>query len=156
VRISMVQLPGVNTPQFDWNDNAFDQHPMPVPPLFQPEVAARAVRFVAEHPRRNMWVGAPTAWTILGNRVAPSLLDWYLGRRGVQGQLTDEPGPRLGSNAFQPRDDNEDQGAHGMFDDKAHGGDPWSWASMHRMAFGAGAVAAAIGLTRAVRGAAPR
>src|SRR5579875_2799737 len=65
VRVSMVELPGVNTPQFDWNDNKFDKHPMPVPPIFQPEPAARAVRFVAEHPRRNMWVGIPTAYTIL-------------------------------------------------------------------------------------------
>jgi len=156
VRICSVHLPGVNTPQFDWNDNEFDKHPMPVPPIFQPEVAARAVRYVADHPRRTMWVGAPTAWTILGNRVAPWLLDWYLGRTGVNGQLTDEAGPRLGSNAFSPRDDTTDEGAHGMFDAKAHGRDPWSWTSMHRAAFSAGAAAAALGLTRAVRAAARR
>jgi NAD(P)-dependent dehydrogenase (short-subunit alcohol dehydrogenase family) len=154
VRVCMVALPGVNTPQFDWNDNEFDRHPMPVPPIFQPEVAARAVRFLAEHPRRNMWVGLPTAYTILGNRIAPAFLDWYLGRTGVDGQLTEEPGPRLGSNVEQPRDDDKDVGAHGMFDDKAHDRDPWSWLSMHRTAFGAGAVAAAaalIGRARQVR-----
>ena len=143
VRVCMVQLPGVNTPQFNWNDNEFDEHPMPVPPIFQPEVAARAVRFTAEHPRRNMWVGLPTAYTILGNRVAPWFLDWYLGRTGVKGQLTDQPGPRLGSNVDEPRDNSVDVGAHGMFDDKAHERDPWSWLSMHRTAFGTGAVVAA-------------
>lgn len=130
VKVGMVQLPGVNTPQFNWNDNEFDEHPMPVPPIFQPEVAARAVRHMAEHPRRNMWVGLPTAYTILGNRVAPWFLDRYLGRTGIKGQLTDEAGPRLGSNVQQPRDDDRDVGAHGMFDAKAHARDPWSWASM--------------------------
>ena len=146
VKVCMVQLPGVNTPQFNWNDNEFDRHPMPVPPIYQPEVAARAVRYVADHPRRNMWVGIPTAYTILGNRVAPWLLDWYLGRTNVDAQLTDEPGPRWGSNVDEPQDDERDAGAHGMFDAKAHEHDPWSWLSMHRAAFGAGAVAAAAAL----------
>ena len=144
VKVCMVQLPGVNTTQFNWNDNEFDKHPMPVPPIFQPEVAARAVRHVAEHPRRNMWVGLPTAYTILGNRIAPWFLDWYLGRTGVNGQLTDEPGPRWGSNVEKPRDDDTDRGAHGMFDAKAHDRDPWSWASMNRAAVGAGAGAAVL------------
>jgi NAD(P)-dependent dehydrogenase (short-subunit alcohol dehydrogenase family) len=130
VRVCMVQLPGVNTTQFNWNDNQFDKHPMPVPPIFQPEVPARVVRFVAEHPRRNIWVGVSTAATILGNRIAPWLLDWYLGRTGVKGQLSDIDGPRYGSNANMPKDDVADRGAHGMFDDKAHAHDPWSWTSM--------------------------
>jgi NAD(P)-dependent dehydrogenase (short-subunit alcohol dehydrogenase family) len=142
VRISMVELPGVNTPQFDWNDNGFEEHPMPVPPIFQPEVAARAVRFVAEHRRRNIWVGLPTAYTILGNRVAPLFLDWYLAKTGVNGQLTTIDAPRLGSNVFTARDMDRDIGAHGAFDDKAHAGDPWSWTSMHRGAvLGVGVVA---------------
>ncbi|HET6815639.1 MAG TPA: SDR family oxidoreductase [Mycobacteriales bacterium] len=143
VRVCQVHLPGVNTVQFDWNDNEFDKHPMPVPPIFQPELPARAVRFVAEHPRRTMWVGASTAYTILGNRVAPWFLDWYLGRTGVKGQLSDQRGPTYGSNVFEPKDAAEDRGAHGMFDDKAHDSDPWSWTSMHRAAFGAGAVVTA-------------
>lgn len=146
VRVSMVELPGVNTPQFDWNDNAFEEHPMPVPPIFQPEAAARAVRFVAEHRRRDMWVGLPTAYTILGNRVAPWFLDWYLGRTGVKGQLSPDGGPRFGSNVFQPRDAEHDRGAHGAFDGKAHPHDPWSWASMNRAALSAGAAAVAVGL----------
>jgi NAD(P)-dependent dehydrogenase (short-subunit alcohol dehydrogenase family) len=147
VRVCMVQLPGVNTVQFDWNADEFDQHPQPVAPVFQPELPARAVRFLADHPRRNMWVGVSTAYTILGNRVAPWFLDWYLARTTVQGQLTDADGPRYGSNVFEPRDADADRGAHGMFDDKAHGSDPWSWASMHRAALAsAGAVVAAIGI----------
>jgi NAD(P)-dependent dehydrogenase (short-subunit alcohol dehydrogenase family) len=142
VRVCMVQLPGVNTTQFDWNDNEFDQHPMPVPPIFQPEVPARMVRFVAEHPRRNAWVGVSTAYTILGNRVAPWFLDWYLGRTGVKGQLSDQDGPRRGSNVNAPKDDESDAGAHGMFDDKAHSHDPWSWVSMHRIGVAAAAATA--------------
>ncbi|HEX3907436.1 MAG TPA: SDR family oxidoreductase [Mycobacteriales bacterium] len=146
VRVSMIELPGVNTPQFDWNDNAFDEHPMPVPPIFEPEAAARAVRFMVEHRRRDMWVGVPTAYTILGNRVAPWFLDWYLGRTGVQGQLSPDGGPRFGSNVFQPRDDSTDRGAHGAFDGKAHPHDPWSWASMNRVALSTGAATLGLGL----------
>jgi NAD(P)-dependent dehydrogenase (short-subunit alcohol dehydrogenase family) len=154
VRVSMVQLPGVNTPQFDWNDNEFDEHPQPVAPIFQPELPARAVRFIAEHPRRNMWVGVSTAYTILGNRALPWVLDWYLGKKGVSGQLNKKDAARFGSNVMEPKDDVRDVGAHGAFDDKAHGSDPWSWASMHRtaLAAGAAAVGAAVAVgTRAAR-----
>jgi NAD(P)-dependent dehydrogenase (short-subunit alcohol dehydrogenase family) len=133
VRVCMVQLPGLNTVQFDWNDNQFDEHPQPVAPIFQPETAGRAIAYLAEHPRRNMWVGISTAYTILGNRVAPWFLDWYLGKTGVSGQLTTQDGPRFGSNVFRPQDDDADRGSHGMFDDKAHSSDPWSWTSMHRL-----------------------
>lgn len=130
VQLCTVQLPGMNTPQFNWNDNAFDDHPQPVAPIFQPELAARAIRFLVEHPQRNMWVGVSTAYTILGNRVLPQVLDWYLGRTGVGGQLSDESGPRLGSNLYEPRDAETDQGAHGMFDSEAHERDPWSATSI--------------------------
>jgi NAD(P)-dependent dehydrogenase (short-subunit alcohol dehydrogenase family) len=134
VRLCMVQLPGLNTPQFDWNENAFDeQHPQPVAPIFQPELAGRAIAHLAEHPRRNMWVGVSTAYTILGNRVAPWFLDWYLGKTGVTGQLTTKDGPRFGSNVERPRDQHADRGSHGMFDAKAHDSDPWSWTSIHRL-----------------------
>ena len=132
VRVCTVQLPGLNTPQFTWNLNKMPKHPMPVPPIFQPELPARAIRFLAEHPRRNMWVGISTAYTILGERVAPKLLDLYLGRSGVKSQQTEQDTPRLGSNVFEPRDEETDQGAHGPFDDQAHGSDPLLWASMHR------------------------
>jgi NAD(P)-dependent dehydrogenase (short-subunit alcohol dehydrogenase family) len=147
IQVCMVQLPGLNTTQFNWNDNEFDQHPQPVAPIFQPETAARAIAFLAAHPRRNMWVGVSTAYTILGNRIAPWFLDWYLGRTGVSGQLSKVDGPRYGSNVFRPRDDDEDRGSHGMFDAKAHPHDPWSAASMHRrrIAAGVAGVAAAAG-----------
>jgi NAD(P)-dependent dehydrogenase (short-subunit alcohol dehydrogenase family) len=148
VRISMVDLPGTNTPQFNWNDNGFSEHPTPVPPIFEAEPAARAIRFVAEHRRRSMWVGAPTAYTILGNRVAPWFLDWYLGKTGVKGQLSPIEAPRLGSNVFTPRDEDADQGSRGPFGDKAHDGDPWSWASMRRAPLLAAGAAA--GVTAAV------
>jgi NAD(P)-dependent dehydrogenase (short-subunit alcohol dehydrogenase family) len=129
VRVCLATLPGVNTPQFDWNDNGFDGHPRPVAPVFQPEVAARTICFLAEHPRRNVWIGISTAYTVLGNRIAPALLDRYLARTGFKGQLTDE-GPRHGSNVFVPRDEEDDRGAHGMFDDEAHARDPLSAASI--------------------------
>jgi len=147
VKVCMVQLPAVNTVQFDWNDSQFDKHPQPVAPIFQPELPARAVRFLADHPRRNMWVGFSTAGTILGNRVAPAVLDWYLGKTGVKGQLTDQSGPRYGSNVFEARDREADRGSHGMFDDQALSYDPWSWVSMHRRQLVAGAAAAVGGLT---------
>ncbi|PRY20142.1 SDR family oxidoreductase [Pseudosporangium ferrugineum] len=151
VRVSMVNLPGVNTVQFDWNATGFDEHPQPVAPIFQPELAARAVRFLADHPRRTMWVGFSTAYTILGNRIAPWFLDWYLARKTVQGQLSDAGGPRYGSNVFEPRDQEADRGAHGMFDAKAKSRDVWSWASMHRLAL-TGAAAAVVATAGVARG----
>lgn len=152
VKVCQVQLPGLNTPQFDWNLDQFDEHPMPVPPIYQPETAARAIAFLAEHPRRNMWVGIPTAYTILGNRVAPKFLDFYLGRTGVKSQLVDDNLPRFGSNVHEPRDDDEDHGAHGAFGDQAHLRDPVSWAAMHRMAIAGGvATVAGIAITRGLR-----
>jgi NAD(P)-dependent dehydrogenase (short-subunit alcohol dehydrogenase family) len=72
IKVCMVQLPGLNTTQFRWNLNKMRKHPMPVPPIFQPELPARAIAFLAEHPRRNMWVGVSTAYTILGERLAGS------------------------------------------------------------------------------------
>jgi NAD(P)-dependent dehydrogenase (short-subunit alcohol dehydrogenase family) len=134
VKLCMVQLPGLNTTQFNWNASKMPNHPMPVPPIFQPELAARAIAFLAEHPRRNMWVGVATAYTILGERLAPKLLDLYLGRTGVKSQQTNQALPRWGSNLFEPRDDHVDRGARGPFNSRAHGSDPISWISMHRRA----------------------
>lgn len=147
VKLCMVQLPGLNTPQFNWNLNKMPEHPMPVPPIFQPELPARAIAFLARHPRRNMWVGLSTAGTILGERLFPKLLDLYLGRSGVKSQQTSKQAPRLGANAFEPRDVERDAGAHGAFDDKAHHADPVLWMSMHR-----GAVASAFGAVGALGG----
>ncbi|MDN5746997.1 MAG: SDR family oxidoreductase [Pseudonocardia sp.] len=153
VKVCMVQLPGLNTPQFTWNLNKMPEHPMPVPPIFQPELPARAIRFLAEHPRRNMWVGLSTAYTILGERLAPKLLDLYLGRTGVKSQQTSPDKPRYGSNVFAPSDDEADRGAHGPFDDQAYGADPQLWMSMHRRAIltGLAGVAALLGVRLARR-----
>lgn len=153
VKLCMVQLPGLNTPQFNWNLNKMSEHPMPVAPIFQPELPAKAIAFLAEHPRRNMWVGVSTAYTILGERLGPKLVDLYLARKGVSGQQTSKDAPRWGSNVFEPQDETEDRGAHGPFDSKAHAKDPQLWASMHRRAILGGLAAgmtAAGGLTAAL------
>jgi NAD(P)-dependent dehydrogenase (short-subunit alcohol dehydrogenase family) len=119
VSIGMVQMPALNTPQFGWVLSRLPNHPQPVPPIYQPEVAARAVVHLAEHPRRELWVGGTTVATLLANSVAPGLLDRYLGRTGVKGQQTDLPvSPDRPSNLWAPVED--DPGAHGIFDDKAH------------------------------------
>ncbi len=155
VRLCTVQLPGLNTPQFNWNLTKMSGHPQPVAPIFQPELPAKAIVFLAEHPRRNMWVGISTAYTILGERVAPKLLDLYLGRTGVTSQQISKDLPRWGSNVFAPQDADVDRGAHGDFDDKAYAWDPWLWASMHRNALiagiGASAAAALVGMVGAGR-----
>lgn len=132
VKLCMVQLPGLNTPQFEWNLNKMPKHPMPVPPIYQPELAARGIVHLVKHPRRNLWVGLPTAMTILGERVAPKLLDLYLGWSGVKSQQYSKDAARRGPNLWQPRDDSDDAGAHGPFDEKAHSHDPVLWAATHR------------------------
>jgi short-subunit dehydrogenase len=93
VHLTMVHLPAVNTPQFDWALNKMDKRPQPVPPIFQPEVPARAIVFAAFNRRREIWVGMPTVMTILANAVAPGPLDHYLASAGYSGQLTQEAKP---------------------------------------------------------------
>lgn len=146
VKLCMVQLPGLNTPQFNWNLNKMDGHPMPVAPIYQPELAAKAIVHLAEHPRRNMWVGISTAYTILGERVAPRLLDLYLGRTGITSQQTEKQLPKWGSNVFEPQDSDADRGAHGAFDDQAHSSDPWLWATINRVPLIGSTVAASAAL----------
>ncbi len=90
IKLTMVDLPAVNTPQFDWALNKTGRRAQPVPPIFQPEVPARAIYFAATHPRRQIWVGFPTVRAILANRIAPGLIDRYLAKAGYSGQLTDE------------------------------------------------------------------
>ncbi len=142
VSVGLVTLPGVNTTQFNWNLNKMPRHPMPVPPIVQPEVCARAIRFSAEHPRRNMWVGISTVYTVLGNRVAPAFVDWYLGKTGVKSQQTDRDAPRWGSNVFEPQDAEHDREARGAFGDKAAAHDPVSFLARHRRAALAGGTVA--------------
>ncbi|MFF2350971.1 SDR family oxidoreductase [Kitasatospora sp. NPDC058115] len=134
VRVTMVQLPAVNTPQFDWVLNRLPGRARPVAPVYQPEVAARAVRFAADHPgRREYWVGASTVATLLANAVAPGLLDHYLARTGRSAQQEDRPRRvQDRANLWEPADDDVDHGARGRFDDEAHARSPQLWASQHR------------------------
>jgi NAD(P)-dependent dehydrogenase (short-subunit alcohol dehydrogenase family) len=118
VRVTMVQLPAHNTPQFEWGRAKLPRHPQPVPPIFQPEVAAEAVFYAARHPRRELVVGWPAVKAVYGEKLAPGLLDRVLGRIGYDRQQTNEPldGERAG-NLFDPVPG--DYSAHGTFDDEA-------------------------------------
>ena len=123
VRITVVQMPAVNTPQFSWVLSRLPRKPQPVPPIYQPEVAAEGVVFAAEHPqRKEYWVGGSTAATILAQKFAAPLLDRYLGRTGYKSQQTGERAQAgRPANLWQPADQppGTDQGAHGDFDDRA-------------------------------------
>ncbi|WP_084960177.1 SDR family oxidoreductase [Thermoactinospora rubra] len=138
ISITMVQLPALNTPQFDWVRSKLRRHPQPVPPIYQPEVAARAIVHAAEHPeRKEYWVGTPTVMTLLANRVAPALVDRYLARTGeksqqVQGDKPDSEPLRGPGNLWEPADEWRDHGAHGSFDDRSHPRSLQLWLSRHR------------------------
>jgi NAD(P)-dependent dehydrogenase (short-subunit alcohol dehydrogenase family) len=156
VRVTMVQLPAVNTPQFSWLLTKLPRHAQPVPPIYQPEFAARGIVYAADHPRRReYWVGSTTAATIAANAIAPGLLDRYLARTGFSSQQTPERrDPDAPANLWQPADgtDGGDFGAHGSFDARAHGTDPQLWASEHHGAVAAGVLGAVgLGLAALVR-----
>ncbi|GAA1566827.1 SDR family oxidoreductase [Kribbella karoonensis] len=145
VRVTMVQLPAVNTPQFSWVLSRLPKHPQPVPPIFQPEVAADAVVYAAGHPgRREYWVGGPTALTIMANKFAAGLLDRYLARTGYTSQQTDLPNEQA-ANLWNPADNRgRDYGAHGVFDDRSTARSYQVWAARHRGLLGGAAAAAAV------------
>lgn len=131
VHVTMVHLPAVNTPQFSWNKTRLPNHPQPVPPIFQPEVVAEAIHYAAHARRREMSVGMPTVVAIYGNKIAPGLGDWYLGRQGYEAQQTDEPvDPNRPDNLWQPVAG--DHGAHGRFDARARDFSPQAWANINR------------------------
>jgi NAD(P)-dependent dehydrogenase (short-subunit alcohol dehydrogenase family) len=148
VRVTMVQMPAVNTPQFDWVLSRLPHHAQPVAPIYQPEFAARAVVFAADHPkRREYWVGSSTMATLAANALAPGLLDRYLARTGYKAQQTEESQPADAPvNLWEPADGStgEDFGAHGDFDKTSHNRDVQLWASQHH-----GVLAAAGGLATA-------
>ncbi len=154
VNITVVQMPAVNTPQFSWVLSRLPRHPQPVPPIYQPEVAARAVVFAADHPhRKQYWVGASTVGTVLGQRLAPALLDRYLAKTGYTSQQTSQRvSPERPHNLWEPRDDEDggDHGAHGVFDSHALGRSPQLWVSQHARAALAGAGAATVAATAAL------
>jgi NAD(P)-dependent dehydrogenase (short-subunit alcohol dehydrogenase family) len=135
VHVTVVQLPAVNTPQFSWVRSRLPKHPQPVPPIYQPELAARAIAYAADHPRRRMyWVGGSTAATLIANRVAPALLDRYLAKTGYQSQQTDQPASQdRADNLWQPADGphGDDYGARGEFSDRAHDRSLQLWVSQH-------------------------
>jgi NAD(P)-dependent dehydrogenase (short-subunit alcohol dehydrogenase family) len=143
ITVTEVDLPAVNTPQFDWARNKMGRKAQPVPPIYQPEVPARAIYFGAFHPRRQIWVGAPTVKAILGNRVGPGLIDRYLASSGYTGQLTDKPSdPSAPGNLFEPV--KGPYGAHGRFDDRSRTGSWEMFTSRHRYAASAVLAVAAV------------
>ncbi len=157
VHVTMVQMPAVNTPQFSWLLNKLPRHAQPVPPIYDPELAGRAVVFAAEHPRRReYWVGTSTAATLAANALAPGLLDRYLARTGFASQQTPERAdPDVPGNLWKPADghDGHDYGMRGVFTPQSHASDPQQWASHHHGTLAAlGAAAVGVGAYLAGRG----
>jgi NAD(P)-dependent dehydrogenase (short-subunit alcohol dehydrogenase family) len=151
VYVCMVQMPALNTPQFDWSRSRMPRQPQPVPPIFQPEVAAEAIVWASEHNRKELYVGWPAIKAILGDRVAAGLLDHYLASNGYDAQQAEEETGSRDGNLFQPLDEDVDHGMHGRFDDQAS---PTSGAlrlAMHKrslLSAGGAAVAAGLALAR--------
>jgi NAD(P)-dependent dehydrogenase (short-subunit alcohol dehydrogenase family) len=141
IEVTIVHLPALNTPQFDWARNKMLKRPQPVPPIFQPEVGAEALHFAAHHPRRELWVGRSSVMAIVAQKLFPGLLDHYLARTAYKGQQTDEPALPGPDNLLQPV--KGDFAAHGRFDDQASAVSPQLWAAEHRTTLlGAGAILA--------------
>ncbi len=131
VKVTMVQMPGMNTPQFGWVKSRLPRKPQPVPPVYQPEIAAEAIYHAAHHYRREWYVGGSTAIVIPGNKMAPGLGDRYLAKTGIDSQMTDEPAdPNAPNNLYEPVPG--DHGAHGRFDHVAHDFSLQWWADQHR------------------------
>ncbi len=155
VKITMVQLPAVNTPQFGWVKSRLPRKPQPVPPIYQPEVIADAVTWVTDHYRRELFIGFNTAVIIQGNKVFPAFGDWYLGKTGYQSQqISQSVDPHRQSNIWEPVDEDQDYGAHGSFDQKARRKSWQLWADTHPgtlALIGAAGIAGIVGGTALVR-----
>jgi short-subunit dehydrogenase len=153
VSLTMVQLPAVNTPQFDWVKSRLPHRAQPVPPIYQPEVPAEAIHYAAHHRRREILVGWPTLKAVLGNKLAPNYADHLLARTGYKSQQTDEAeDPSRPDNLWHPV--RGDRGAHGRFDARAHAFSPQSWLNLHRRkaaAIGGAALLAAGAIALAAR-----
>lgn len=148
VRLTMVQLPGVNTPQFDWIRAHTRGAPRPVGAIYQPEVAARAIWKAAHSSRKEWIVGAPAYQAIEADKLASPLLDRQLARGTIEAQQGEPLAPDRRDNLFEPLDDREDHGAHGRFDKQSRNRSPLLWASENRTWIAAGAAAAlALGVT---------
>ncbi len=144
VSVTTVQMPALNTPQFGWVRSRLPHKAQPVPPIYQPEVAARAVYWAAHHRRRELWVGYMTVGSIVLNRIVPGLLDRYLGRTGYQSQQTDAPRLRTDDNLDHPLDSREDRGARGAFGSQSTSRSVQLWASLHKRELGLAALAAGV------------
>lgn len=153
VHITMVQLPGVNTTQFNWCRSKLPDHPQPVPPIYQPEIPAEAVYWAAHHRRRELWVGYSAVEAIVGNKIAPGFADRYLAHKAFSGQQVKNMPvpPDRPDNLFEPVP--ELAATHGIFDDQAKRRSPQLWANTHRAllagAAAVGAVAGAAGFAAA-------
>ena len=133
VKVTMVQMPALNTPQFNWSRSRMPREAQPVPPIFQPEVAADAIVHAAHHYRRQWYVGWSTVKAILGNKIMPGLGDRYLARTGYEAQQYDGAvATDRADNLYQPVDDQRDFGAHGDFDYRARDFSWQLWASQNR------------------------
>ena len=150
VSVCSVHMPALNTPQFEWVRSRLPKRAQPVPPIFQPEVAADAIHWAAHNQRTTVYVGMPTVKTVLGERIAPWFLDHYLARNGFDAQQTDEPAdPDRPDNLFDPVPG--EFAAHGRFDDRARDSSAQLWATRNRrwLALAGGAAAAAAGFIAA-------
>jgi NADP-dependent 3-hydroxy acid dehydrogenase YdfG len=155
IRICIVEMPAVNTPQFSWVRSRLPNKAQPVPPIFQPEVAADAIVFAATHNRREVYVGFPTVKAVVANKIAPALLDKILGHIGYKKQQTNEPeNPSRPNNLFKPVIG--DFGAHGNFDERARKFSWQLWLDKHRPIWlgallGGAAVAGCFGISKMKR-----
>ena len=149
VKLTMVQLSAFNTPQFNWVKSRLPNNAQPVPPIFQPEVAAKGIVWAAHNERRELMIGWPSLKAIYGNKVVPEYADWVLSRTGYKSQQTDEPAdPNRPNNLWEPLDQDEDHGTHGRFDDRAIAESPQLFGTTHRKllgALGVGALASLVG-----------
>jgi short-subunit dehydrogenase len=150
VQLTMVQMPALNTPQFGWVRSRLPRKAQPVPPIFQPEVAAEAIYWAAHHGRDELWVGLSAVKAIVGNRIVPRALDRYLARMGYDAQQTDElADPDRKDNLYEPMP--RDAGAHGDFDGRSSDKSYQWWANTHRGWLLAGTTAAGLAGAALVR-----
>ena len=141
IHVTMIQLPAVNTPQFDWVLSRLPNRGQPMGTIFQPEVVARCVAWASEQRRREIYLGYPAVQAIIGNKVAPWYADMHLGKHGVEGQQTEEPASNTPHNLWQPVDEEVDYGAHGRFNSRAVDWSPQFWFNRHRAGTAIGLVA---------------
>lgn len=132
VKITMLQLPAVNTPQFSWVKSRLPDKAQPVPPIFQPEMIGDAATWVVDHPRRELFIGFSAVKAIQANKIAPGLLDLYLAKTGYKSQQTSQrANPDRPNNLWQPVDEQQDHGTHGSFDKEAKRQSLQFWTDTH-------------------------